>query len=117
MALADDLRLRFPELNGDQVVTYAPILEPVYPVYYGGDYATPRGREIILNLVAHLILLETRNTTGGALRTVTSRSVGSVSESYADNSTKSQQAEFFSSTKYGQRFLLLTSYRRGAAVV
>lgn len=117
MALADDLRQRFPELDAEQIVTYAPILEPVYPAYFVGNYSAAKDREIIHNLLAHLLIMETRNTNGAGVRTVVSRTVGSVSESYADNSSKSQQAEFFSSTKYGQRFLLLTSYRRGAGVV
>lgn len=117
MALADDLRQRFPELDDEQIVTYTPILEPVYPAYFVGNYAVAKDREIILNLLAHLLIMETGNPTGAGVRTVVSRTVGSVSESYADNSSKSQQAEFFSSTKYGQRFLLLTSYRRGALVV
>ncbi len=58
MAVSDDFKSRFPEFDAVTVDQYIPILEPVWPSYWGGDYAAPSGQEIVLNLIAHLITAE-----------------------------------------------------------
>jgi len=58
MAVSDDFKSRFPEFDAVTVDQYIPILEPVWPSYWGGDYAAPSGQEIVLNLLAHLITAE-----------------------------------------------------------
>jgi len=58
MAVSDDFKSRFPEFDAVTVDQYIPILEPVWPSYWGGAYAAPSGQEIVLNLIAHLITAE-----------------------------------------------------------
>ena len=58
MAVVDDFKTRFPEFDAVTVDQYIPILEPVWPCYWSGDYAAPCGQEIVLNLLAHLITAE-----------------------------------------------------------
>jgi hypothetical protein len=116
VALIDDFKARFPEFATATVDTYLPILEPVWPCYYGKEY-TACNQEAVLNLVAHLLTLET--TAGSAsAQTIASKSVGSVSVSYAAGVTATTELQaFFKSSKYGQRFLLLTSRNYGGVAV
>lgn len=115
MALLDDFKARFPEFDEGQVDRYLPILEPVWPSYYGREYEG--NEEIVLNLVAHLLVAET--TSGPApAKNVASQSVESVSVSYvAPASSPSRQQDFFSTTKYGARFLQLIAPLRGGVFV
>ena len=116
MALIADFKARFPEFADAVVDQYLPILEPVWPCYFNKPY-TGCNQEMVLNLVAHLLVMETR-TGSAAVQTVASKSVGSVSTSYA-TATQSGGALFdtFGSTKYGQRFLLLINRFGGACAV
>lgn len=116
MALIDDFKARFPEFATATVDTYLPILADVWPSYYAFEYSATT-KEATLNLVAHLLVQET-NTGSGSAQTVASKSVGSVSESYVA-ATQSGGAlfDFFNSTKYGQRFMLLTRRRYGGVPV
>ena len=114
MALIDDFKTRFPEFDSGTVDAYLPALEPVWPCYYAGTYQAGCEQEIILNLVAHLLVGETQGGSG-ASGPVASRSVGSVSESYA--APESATGQFWRSTKYGQRFIQLTSANYGALPV
>lgn len=120
MALLDDFKGRFPEFPDDVADTYVPPLDDVWQFYYGGDYDVPRDREAVLNLVAHLALMDsgTASTTGAAgYRQTTSKSVGSVSVGYGTGSDETQSDSFYMATRYGQRFLILTRNRVGAAFV
>lgn len=106
MALIDDFAERFPEFSQAVVDQYIPILEDVWPCYYGRAYEGCN-KEIILNLIAHLVTMET-SAGSSASRNVASKSVGSVSVSYEANRSNSELVDFFGATKYGQRFMLLT---------
>lgn len=116
MALIDDFKTRFPEFDTAVVDQFFPIVEPVYPCYFGGDLETPCDKEAALNLIAHLIVLEDRDKQT-SLRTTQSRSAGGVSLSYAASANGRSTSGFFDTTKYGQRFLVLTQHNIGAAFV
>jgi len=118
VALIDDFKARFIEFETATVDTYLPILEPVYPAYYALSYtASAVTKEATLNLLAHLLVMET-STSSASVKDVQSKSVGSVSVSYA-NATQAggELFDFFNSTKYGQRFMLLTRNRYGGMAV
>lgn len=117
MALIDDFKARFPEFDTSTVDTYIPILEPIWPCYWGGQYTAPCGQEIVLNLLAHML---TSEISAGAetLKTVNSKSVGNVSVSYSEGyAATSERNAWLKTTKYGMRYLLLTSRRQGAVFV
>ena len=116
MAIIDDFKARFPEFLTATVDTYLPILEPVYPAYYALDYVAAT-QEATLQLLAHLLTVETAS--GSASRQqVASKSVGSVSVSYASQTRAGGELnDFYSATKYGQRFMLLTASRYGGVAV
>jgi len=116
MALIDDFKARFPEFDCADVDKYIPIIEPVWPYYYGGDYED-RGIEIILNLVAHMIVVE-KTGNSATVKDEQSKSVGSVSVTYvAGMASSSLRDDWLRSTKYGQRYLMLTRSRMGAVFV
>lgn len=117
MALIDDFRDRFPEFDAAVVDQYLPILEPIWPCYYGGEYVTDCDKEVVLNLVAHLLTTETQAGSSN-VQTVQSKSVGNVSASYvAGYASTSERMQWFRSTKYGSRYLLLTRSRQGGVFV
>lgn len=115
MALIDDFKARFPEFDTAVVDQYLPILEDVWPCYYGQAY-TACNKEIVLNLVAHLLVMQ-QAPGAGPVKEESRRSVGSVSVSYEARANTSNLSDFFGSTKYGQMYLLLTSTRRRAYFV
>lgn len=112
MALVDDFKNRFPEFDAVIVDEYIPILEDVWPCYYGGSYSGCC-KEIILNLLGHLITVET-TADSSSPKTVASKSVGNVSLSYAPGYTSMNERDaWLKSTKYGARYLWLTSRNIG----
>lgn len=118
MALIDDFKTRFPdpEFTTADVDRLIPILGPVYPHYYGGEYAGA-GVEIVLNLLAHLMVDELRSGAGSATSTQ-SKSVGNVSISYKSSTQKGgADYDFFRTSKYGQRYWILIRSKRGAKFV
>ena len=118
MALIDDFKARFPEFTDAVVDVWIPILEPVYPSYYALEYVAAT-QEATLNLLAHLITMETSaGSSSSATQAVASKSVGSVSISYAAATYSGGELyDFYRGTKYGQRFLMLTARRYGGAAV
>jgi hypothetical protein len=115
VALIDDFKARFPEFATATVDAYLPILEPVWPCYYGGSYDTCP--EIVLQLVAHLLVGESAASQSAA-HVVASKSVGSVSVSHAAIShTGGAGFDYFNTTKYGQRFWMLTRNKFGGVAV
>jgi len=105
MSLTDDFIARFPEFSQEIVDQYLPIIETYWQCYYGYPYEGCY-KEAILNLIAHLLVMET--TPGsGHVRNVTSQSVGSVSESFEAASSTGANYDLFGFSKYGQRFLFL----------
>lgn len=115
MALIDDFKARFPEFDVAVVDQYIPILEPVRSCYFVGAY-TNCNKETVLNLLAHLIVIETNTGTSG-LKSVNSKSVSGVSIGYSSRTTTGKNADFFTTTKYGQRFMMLTKFRAGSVFV
>jgi hypothetical protein len=103
--LIDDFKARFPEFAPARVDAVLPNLILAYPCYYGGAYEDC-GKEIILNLLAHLFVESESGTAGTA--DVTSKTVGNVSVGYADRSKSGGLWSHFSGTKYGRAFDQLT---------
>ena len=111
MTVSTDFKTRFPEFDAVTVDQYIPILEPVWPSYWGGDYAC--GQEIVLNLLAHLITVEI-SAGSDNVKTAQSKSVGSVSISYSQGyAPTSERNAWLKTTKYGARYLWLTSRNAG----
>lgn len=111
MSLIDDFKTRFPGFDTAAVDAAWPGIEPAYLCYYGMEYDGEAGcnTEIILNLCAHLFVVQSGN--GNApVQAVSSKAVGSVSTSYQVGETSNQRA-FFMSSKYGQMFLQMTGAR------
>lgn len=120
MALLDDFKARFTEIDATLANTLVPIYEPVYPCYYGGDYLVTCDKEAILLLMAHLIVTDPSYTGSGSSassQAVASKSVGSVSVSYAAGSSGSDLMTWLNSTRYGQLFNMLASNNRGPQFV
>ena len=117
MALRDDIKTRFPNLDTTAVDTYTPLYVNTYKCYYNAEYGVNDcDNEVILHLFAHLIAVNVSQSDGDQIRQVGSESVGSVSTSYVvtplDNNDK-----FFTSTIYGQTFKMLLSKNAGAYFV
>jgi len=118
VALIDDFKARFPEFSTAQVDQYLPILEPVWPCYFNRPYLACN-QEAILNLVAHLMAGEIAAASSSAVdQQVASQSVGSVSVSYVQGQqTGGDLTQWLKTTRYGQRFLLLTRRFGGGVAV
>lgn len=113
--LIDDFKLRFVEFSNPKYDDQISILADVWPSYYGGSYDTDQ--EAILNLVAHLLVGEIQNGSA-SVKGVQAQSVGSVSLSFAATSaSNSERTDWYRTTKYGQRFLMLTRARSGGVFV
>lgn len=113
MTLIDDFKARFPDFDEAVVDKYLPTVEGLWQCYYPQPYQHCN-KEIILNLVAHLIVVESSPGTA-SIRSQTSRSVGSISVSQGSVSKADSLTDMFSFTKYGQRFLFLTQSRGSRA--
>jgi len=113
MSLADDFKARFPEFPETTADKYLPILDGVWPCYFPQPYSACN-KEIILNLVAHLMVVE-QSPGNASVRSQTSRSVGSVSVTQSAVSKADSMTDMFGFTKYGQRFLYLTQSRGSRA--
>ena len=117
MPLIDDFGTRFPEFDTATVNQYVPILEPLWSCYWGGSYDEPCGKEIVLNLIAHMIVGETTAGSGN-IKSTQSKSVGSVSVSYSQGyAATSERIGWLGTTRYGSRYLLLTSRSAGGVFV
>ena len=114
MAILDDFKARFPEIADADADLYIPILEGVYPAYFKGEYT--ENKEIILNLLAHLLVNE-KNSGSSSVKGTSSKSFGNVSVSYSDSLAANSYESWFLSTKYGARYLMLTRSRAGAYFV
>lgn len=117
MARIDDFKARFPSFDTAVVDSLFPIIEPTTACYYGGDYdGNTCDKEIMLQLWAHLITIENRDS-DVSVRNVASKGVGSVNVSYEASQTEAGRMGFFNTTKYGQQFLFLVSSTQGARFV
>lgn len=111
MAMIDDLKTRFPEIDTTLIDNKFPIYETVYTAYYNQQYGINAfENEIILNVIAHLIVTEGLTASNGSagVSVVASESAGSVSRSYAVQPMENED-KFWNSTIYGQRYKLLAS--------
>lgn len=121
MALIDDFKVRFPEFDSTVVDNRLPFLEDVFHCYFGANYgANACDDEAILQLLAHLMVLDGQTQNGNQLplQLEASKSVGSVSVSYTAGFVSSSDRDaFFGLTMYGQMFLMLTRSRRGGYFV
>ena len=116
MARIDDFKARFPNFDTAVVDSLFPIIEPQTPCYYGGGYDNNDcDKEIILQLWAHLLTIESR-TSDVSVKNEASKSVGSVSVSY-EAMPDVGSLSWFKTTRYGQQFIYLTSINHGAKFV
>lgn len=113
MTIKTDFENRFPEFDQADIDQYVPILEDVWPAYYGKDYED--NKETVLNLIAHLVVMETQSGSG-PMQAVQSKSAGNLSASYHARE-QGRMEDFFASTRYGQRFLFLIRLGGGAKFV
>lgn len=113
MSIEDDFKARFPDFPEAAIDSYFDSVLAVWPCYYTGAYDACN-KEIILNLIAHLIIMES-NPKASSIRSVSSRSAGSVSTSYGGVSKQTDLTDFFGFSIYGQRFLFLTSRNKQRA--
>ena len=119
MALIDDFKTRFPQLDTAAIDVLWASLEASWPCYYGFEYGSNACTdEAILNLIAHLFVVEQESqTSSGSQKDISSQSVGSVSVTYSGGSVDSSSIQFFNTTIYGQKFLMLIKNRMGALPV
>lgn len=115
MSLLSDFKAQFPEFPPALVDEWIPRFEPVLCCFYGRPY---RGCDklIILYLLAHMLTVMTTPGHAG-LRSMTSRSVGSVSASFGAIARGNGRDEWLALTKYGQMYLWLVQGRQGAFFV
>ena len=117
MARIDDFKARFPNFDETVVDSLFSVIEPQTSCYYGGDYDNNAcDKEIILQLWAHLLTIESRDD-DKSVRNEASKSVGSVSVSYEASQAETGRMGWFNTTRYGQQFLFLTSSNGGAVFV
>lgn len=112
MTIQTDFEARFASANPP--IVWVEAVAASWPSYTCLAYEGHE--EAILNLIAHLLVTDAMPGTGSA-RTAESKSVGSVSVSYGSASSGSNLATFFNSTRYGQRFWMLTGRQVGARFV
>lgn len=111
MALIDDFKARFPEFDTAVVDAKFPFVAAEWGCYNGREYGVDECDDAaILMLCAHLMSLEVSagNSSGAGTpsRSQQSKSVGSVSVSYDQQTQKGgANFDFFRTTIYGQRYL------------
>ena len=120
MSLLDDFKERFKndsKLDLDAIEADWGSLDPEWYCYYCFEYGQNACTdEAIFNLIAHLWLLESASKTS-PVKDAQSKSVGSVSISYAAIDGMSANDAFYSTSIYGQRFLRLSMKNRGGYFV
>jgi len=116
MTIIEDFKARFPEFDEATVDENLPGLEDVWQCFSGGNYEDC-GKEIVLNLLAHLLVVQTNPGTGNP-KSIQSKSVGNLSVSYgAEFAPKSNRMAWFMTTKYGMQYWMLTRQRQGGFFV
>jgi hypothetical protein len=119
-----DFKKMFPEFKSSLVKRHWQHIIAVSASLYGGSYQNPQDKVIILYLMAHLLQMriqETENNSGEGAdanvgRGVSSRSVGSVSESYFQTNSDSG-GDPLATTAYGRTYLELISKNNGGCWV
>ena len=109
-----DFKARFPTIDSDLADQLVPIYEPDLCCFYGGTYDNKCDKNAMLLLMAHLVVTDPSYTGSDApTKSEDSKSVGSVSVSYTAGSTGSDLTNWFNSTGYGQKFLMVTASNMG----
>jgi len=111
-AIIADFATRFPAFNAQTRDTFLPVVCEIYKNYYCFEY-TDDTKEAILQLLAHLITVESSTSTQPGL-IKTGQSAGSVSVSFAEGQV-SKLAQFYNTSKYGQQFWQIISQSGGGA--
>jgi len=116
MALKEDFKDLFEEFDNQAIDKAWSSLVALWPCFFGGSYGAGNScdDQAILYLIAHLFKVDQKNSPSLA---TTSRSVGSVSTTTLIDPNLSYSKSFLSSTKYGQKYLLITQHRHGACFV
>lgn len=120
--ISEDIIKRFPEIDFDVDGEKFKAVLVQAGCIYGGTYNSSQCvNEILLNLVAHLYLIEIDPQLKSSLTqsSIASKSVGSVSVTYSTGSTiySGLDESFYEKTPYGRMFLFLTSKKQGAFFV
>lgn len=111
MTIKQDYEARFPCGGPTWIEQVANTWESYTCMVYGD-----RTKEAILNLIAHLLAVAATPGTG-ARRNEASKSVGSVSVSYEASPTiTSNLGAWYSTTRFGQVYWMLTGRRTGARI-
>lgn len=108
-----DFESRFPEITQADRDAYLDQLENVWQFYFDKGYE--ENKEIVLNLLAHLMFME-KSSGSGPIQAMQSKSAGSVSASFHGRE-QGGMMDFFGSTKYGQRYMHLIRLSGGAKFV
>jgi hypothetical protein len=128
MSLQSDFEAKFPSLTPLNQEIFDSAVD-TYPCIYGAVYCETGctqvqlcDNQIILYLVAHLYVIDLRAESAGSggsspINNVASKSVGDESISFQYGADMSNNALFFSTTRYGQRYLILTQKNLGAVFV
>lgn len=118
MPLLDDFKARFPQIDTATADTYVPLIEPEYRAYYNREY-NDANKEAILHLIAHFVVLESSDGGDGeSVQPKASQAAGGVSESWrAPSHSGGLFHDMFSTTRYGQRFLMLIAHKGGGVPV
>lgn len=115
MAIIDDFKTRFPEFDSGLVDNRLPSLIEEYRCFYNFDYDDCQ-KTAILYLLAHMMTGDSSSSSAASMG-IGSKSVGSVSVSYQSGGSSTDRSIWLNSSKYGQRFLMLTANRIGARFV
>ena len=99
---------RFPEIDTTLIDAKFPFAVEEIKCYYEQTCLGDECNELAICMgIAHLIVLDGK-TSSSPLKDVASRSVDGTSITYVQSASTGDTSLFFSSTKYGQRFLQLT---------
>lgn len=106
MALIDDFKAKFPEFDESAVDAQWSSLDEEWSCYFNWKYGDESCKDqAILYLIAHIFAA---NNKEGTSKSTASKAVGSVSVSYNASGFTQSFDIWLNTTKYGQRFLMLT---------
>ena len=125
MSLLDDFKTRFandPSLDLVAIENNWQAYDPVYMCYYCYEYPSSDTcvNEAIFQLIAHMSIVEGDGTNGGGvapIKDIESKSWASESVTYGAVDNQSPFYNYFNSTKYGQRFMMIIRPNQGAVFV
>jgi len=120
MSLLDDFKARFANdenLDLTEIENNWQAYDPVWQCYYCVEYGVNACQdEAIYQLIAHMSASE-ESDTGAPIKGVQSKSWGSESVTYGQVNNTGEYYSWLNSTKYGQRFYILTLSNQGGFFV